>query len=113
MAAGAVFHVNEAAPEKHRMAIRNLENAKKGLPELPMEMVINGAGLSMVTASASALGEEIAALQKQGVVIAVCRQTMKQHNIEEDDLLPGMLVVPAGVVHLIERQQDGYSYIKP
>ncbi len=113
MAQGVVFHVNEAAPEKHRMAVRNLENAKKGLPEQPMEIVINGPGLSMAAAGTSTVVEEIAALQKQGVIVAVCRQTMKQHNMEEQDLLPGMLVVPSGVVRLIERQQDGYSYIKP
>ncbi len=113
MAAGVVFHVNEASFDKHRMALRNVQNAKQWLPDLPMELVINGPGLSMVTASTSTIGDDLASLLNQGVVVAVCRQTMKQNGIEEHDLLPGVVIVPAGVVRLIERQQEGYSYIKP
>lgn len=111
--AGVVFQLNESTPEKHQMVLRNIRNVKQEMPDLFVELVVHGAGLGLVLASHSTLAEEIAQLQSQGVRIAVCQNTMKGKNLTEADLLPGMTVVRAGIAEIIQRQQEGFSYVKP
>lgn len=110
---GVVFQVNEAGPDKHRMVLGNIRNVKKEMPDLVIELVVHGAGIGLVTADHSTVRTEIAELQADGVCIAVCQNTMNRDQLTAADLLPGMTVVRAGIAHLIQRQQAGYSYVKP
>jgi hypothetical protein len=47
------------------------------------------------------------------VSFKVCRNALNRFNIAPENLIEGCEIVPAGVVSLIELQQDGYAYIKP
>ena len=54
-----------------------------------------------------------AALQEAGVLLAVCANALAANGVGADALVPSAHVVPAGVVELAQRQQEGYAYIKP
>ncbi len=38
---------------------------------------------------------------------------MKGQKVTRDDMLPGIGYVAAGVVELMQRQREGYAYIRP
>ena len=38
---------------------------------------------------------------------------MKAQKLAYDDMLPAIGYVPAGVVELMQKQQEGYAYIRP
>ncbi len=42
-----------------------------------------------------------------------CNNTMKTYEIKEKELLKDVEVVTAGIVEIIERQLDGYIYVRP
>jgi intracellular sulfur oxidation DsrE/DsrF family protein len=111
--AGVVFQLNEKSPEKQQMVLRNIRHTVNGLPNLMVELVVHGPGLDLVVTGHSTLAEEVRTLQAAGVRIAVCENTMRAQGITPQDLLPNMTVVPSGIVAIIQRQQEGYSYIKP
>lgn len=111
--AGVVFHLNEAAPDKHRMVLRNIRNVKQEMPDLRVELVVHGPGLGLAVQSQSTVSREVAELLADGVEIAVCENTMRGENLMASDLLPGMTRVPAGIAEIIRRQQEGFSYVKP
>ena len=39
--------------------------------------------------------------------------TMTAQKITKSDMLPNISYVPAGVVELMQKQQQGYAYIRP
>jgi len=54
---------------------------------------------------------ELAALNKN-VTFAVCGQTMKRHNIDKSQLLPGVVIVPDAIMEIVTKQGEGWGYIK-
>lgn len=47
------------------------------------------------------------------VEFIACNNTMKTYEIKEKELLKDVEVVTAGIVEIIERQLDGYIYVRP
>jgi intracellular sulfur oxidation DsrE/DsrF family protein len=47
------------------------------------------------------------------VEFIACNNTMKTYDIKEKELLQDVEVVTAGIVEIIERQLDGYIYVRP
>ena len=68
-----------------------------------------------------AIGDQVTAgnapglieLQKKAVAFKVCNLALTNFEIQPEDLIPGCEIVPAGIVTLIELQNEGYAYIKP
>ena len=53
------------------------------------------------------------ALADKGVKFIICGNSLRNRQIAED-LLPDIItVVPQGVSYIVERQGEGYAYIKP
>ncbi|OSP61784.1 hypothetical protein EFM1CSP_19390 [Enterococcus faecium] len=52
-------------------------------------------------------------LDLQGVVFHACANAMRANHISESSLPEQVIVVPAGVLDLVELQSQGYAYIKP
>jgi intracellular sulfur oxidation DsrE/DsrF family protein len=110
---GVLFHFNDADPGKQRSALRNVSNLLAEMPDIPVEIVIQGDALNLVVASQSQWAEELASLQGHGVTVAVCLNTMKAQRVGETELVPGTTIVPSAVGELVRRQQEGMSYVKP
>lgn len=76
------------------------------------EIVVYGPGIGMLKAG-SPVAQRVAEALGKNVKVVACENTMKAQKITYDDMLPKIGYVPAGVVQLIQRQADGYAYIKP
>ncbi|RLJ63773.1 DsrE family protein [Sulfurisoma sediminicola] len=90
---------------------RNIQTAY-GKDNVAVEMVIFGNGIGLATFDsplAERLNESIAA----GVEVAVCENTMKARKLKREDMNTKAAFVPAGVVELIKKQQEGWTYIRP
>ncbi len=110
---GAVFHINESSSAKQRAALRNIINLIAEMPDLPVELVVQGDAINLVVTTETELAEELRTLQDRGLSVAVCHNTMKAKNISAQQLLPNLTIVPSAVGRLVTRQQEGFSYIKP
>jgi intracellular sulfur oxidation DsrE/DsrF family protein len=108
-----VFQVSDNDPGKWNLVLNNAANAQKELgAALVAEIVAYGPGISMLE-SDSAVAKRIESALSSGIRIVACENTMKALKLTRNEMLPGIGYVAAGVVELIERQQQGYAYIRP
>jgi uncharacterized protein len=112
----AVFHVDLDDSKPFALALANVGNLVRAIPEKHYDVVLlfNGPAVTLLQSDACApYREEIWQLQQARVSFKVCRNALNRFNVDPDNLIEGCEIVPAGVVALIELQQDGYAYIKP
>lgn len=112
-----VIQVSSGDPATQSMALNNAVNVQKelGLDNVIIEIVAYGPGLSMLTPN-SAASERVPSLSMQNMTFSACGNTM--HSIEEKTgnavtLVEGVQIVKAGVVRIMELQEQGYSYVRP
>lgn len=111
---GVVIQVSEADPAKWQMALINARNVRKAYGDKPVnvEIVAYGPGLAMLRGdSPVAAGLEEA--KDSGVKLLACGNSMSMSHTTRDELNRAVGVVPAGIVEIMERQQDGYAYVRP
>ena len=83
---------------------------------MAVEIVVCGPGIGMLKAD-SVAGNQIAEAEAEalgaGVSVIACENTMRGQKLGRDDMLTGIGYASAGVVRLMQRQQQGYAYIRP
>ena len=107
-----VMHVGGADPRGWNQALNNAALMARNLEgQVTIRMVTNGAGVNMLIATSPA-AERVALAQKRGVTMIACGETMKALSIDKDDLLPGVTVVDRGLVEILDRQMEGWQYLR-
>ena len=109
-----VIQVSDADPGKWNLALNNAKNVQHavGADKVDIEIVTYGPGIGMLKLD-SPIANRIEESKKAGVGIVACQNTMKNMKLTADDMLPNTSYVPSGVVELIQKQKDGYAYIRP
>ncbi|HEX4330486.1 MAG TPA: DsrE family protein [Burkholderiales bacterium] len=109
-----VFQVSDADPAKWNLALNNIKNVQTdlGAGNVEVELVAYGPGIGILKAESLA-GNRVREALGSGVAVMACENTMQNQKLTKDDMLPGIGYVPAGVVELIKRQQQGWAYIRP
>ncbi|HEY4372593.1 MAG TPA: DsrE family protein [Burkholderiales bacterium] len=109
-----VFQVSDADPAKWNLTLNNVKNvqADLGAQNVEIEVVAYGPGIGFLKLE-SVAGERVREVLGHGVSVAACENTMHNQKLTKQDMLPGISYVPAGVVELIKRQQQGWAYIRP
>ncbi len=112
--AKVVFQVSDADPMKWNLALNNARNvqADLGKDKVDVEIVAYGPGIGMLKGD-SKVEPRITAALTDGVTVVACENTMRAQKLGKADMVPGIDYVPAGVVALMQRQQQGWSYIRP
>jgi intracellular sulfur oxidation DsrE/DsrF family protein len=109
-----VIQVSDADPAKWNLALNNARNlqADLGARNIEIEIVAYGPGIGMLKAE-SPVGNRIGDALGAGVKVAACENTMRGQKLTRDDMLSGLDYVGAGVVEIMQRQQQGWSYLRP
>jgi intracellular sulfur oxidation DsrE/DsrF family protein len=109
-----VIQVSENDPANWNLALNNAQNLQQALGKdnVKVEIVAYGPGLNMLRANSKVAGRVNGALD-QNVDIVACGNTMKKMKVTKDDLIGGTRIVEGGVIEISERQQQGWTYIKP
>lgn len=112
--ASFVIQVTDNDPAKWNLALNNAKNVQHdlGAANTDVEIVAYGPGLNMLKFDSTA-ANRIHDAEKAGVKIVACGNTMKAQKVTKEDLVPGITVVPAGVIEIGSKQQEGWSYIRP
>lgn len=106
-----VLHVSQR--ERWSVAVGNSINLKKADESAVGEIVLNAGAVTLFADTQEDVLEQIKILRDLGIEIKVCRNALKGNEIPEENLPEGIEVVPAGIVELIERQNEGYAYVSP
>lgn len=101
-------------PESWPFLLNSLGNLLAAYPEgsLTVELVAYGPkGISLLRKGSSG-ADRLTELNGRGLRCLACGNTLKNQQISQEDLLAFVEVVPAGIAHLIEREEEGWSYVK-
>ncbi len=108
-----VFDLTSGDTTDHQSVLRWLNGISKGNPDAKLEVVFYGQSLSMVTAGKSTVSEQVKELAKnKNIAFRVCAVALKAHHLTTSDLLPGVETVPDGIGEIVQKQKQGWSYIK-
>jgi intracellular sulfur oxidation DsrE/DsrF family protein len=112
--ARVVIQVSDADPGKWNLALNNAKNIQTdlGAANVDVEIVTYGPGIDMLKLD-SAVGGRVGEATKAGVKVIACENTMRGQKLTKADMLNGIGYVPAGVVELMSKQQQGWAYIRP
>ncbi|MGM0405807.1 MAG: DsrE family protein [Thermoplasmatota archaeon] len=105
-----VFHLNEEKNTNEVLA--NIRNLKKDMDDVEAELLVNGMAVRDFVQNSNYEGR-VKTMVGNGIVVKVCSNSLKGLRIEEEELIEGIEVVPAGVTELVEKQNEGWAYIKP
>ena len=109
-----VLQVSDAEPAKWNLALNNALNVQQDLGQgnVDIEIVVYGPGIGMLKMD-SVAGNRIADAMASGVKVVACENTMRNQKLTRQDMLPSIGYVPAGVVELMRKQQQGWAYLRP
>lgn len=119
-----VFHVDENDKARMNLVLNNAANVIKYYEgkgqKVEIEVVAYGPGLHMLRADSSPVAArlETFAMEYDNIAFAACGNTVAGMTKKEGKApqlldLGNVRVVPSGVVQLIERQGEGWKYIRP
>jgi intracellular sulfur oxidation DsrE/DsrF family protein len=108
-----VFDVSNNDTLTHQTAMRHAGAEAKAHPDGKLEIVVYSGALDMVVKGKSTVAPAIQELMtRKNASIKVCEATMKRHSVDKTQLLPGVEIVADGIIEIIDRQADGWGYIK-
>jgi intracellular sulfur oxidation DsrE/DsrF family protein len=119
-----VIQVDQNDPAVMNLALNNATNVidyyrKKG-ESADVEIVAFGPGLNMLRADTTPVADRIHAMKDiafpgklRFAACGVTREGMEKKEGKQLELLPEASMVPSGVVHMMELQEKGWSYVRP
>jgi len=108
-----VVQLNTADTSSWSSVIGNIKNMQKVWPNnLNIEVVVHGKAIDFLVKDKTFFSEDIQLLATQGVKFNACQNTMRKHGISPDMLLKIAGMVPSGVVEVVIKQEEGWSYLK-
>lgn len=117
-----VMQVDQNDPKIMALTLNNAANMNayyldKG-EQAEIDIVTYGPGLNMLRSDTSPVKDRIISFGQNfdNIHFKACGNTiakMKRKSGKDVPLLPNAKVVPAGAVYIVEREEDGWSYIRP
>lgn len=92
--------------------IGQIRNIKQQLPDARIEVVCHANSLDMLLKARSKVASHIAELAQEDVQFVACENTMARRNSAVKDLISSVSTVPSGLVEIILKQEEGWSYVK-
>lgn len=112
-----VMQVSQDNPKRWALVLANAANVMNyfGSDKVQVVIVAYGPGLKLLFAG-SKDAVTIQSLNAQGVEFDACHQTMLGYKAKHGHLpalLPTAVVVPGGVVRIMQLEQHGFDFLKP
>ncbi len=109
-----VIQVSDNDPAKWNLALNNAKNIQKdiGKDKVDLEIVAYGPGIGMLKAE-SEVANRIQEAADSGVQVMACENTMRNQKLSKTDMNAKVGYVSSGVVEIMQKQQQGYTYLRP
>jgi hypothetical protein len=118
------IQIDQNDPQVMNLVLNNATNVieyyRTRNEEVDIDIVAYGPGLHMLRADTSPVQDRVKRLKDMAfpgkIQFSACnntRQGMEKAEGHPIPILPDATVVPSGVVHLMELQEQGWSYVRP
>lgn len=107
-----IWEMSSGDTAHQRVLFNQLNNVLTGAPDSKIEVVFHGYSVYAMLKDTGYFKTQINALYKQGVVFAVCNNSLKKRNIEKSRVIPEAMIVPVAILEIVKKQEEGWAYIK-
>ena len=109
-----IFSVTDNEKGKWNLVFNNATAVQRnvGPKDIDVEVVVWGPGINMLKME-SVVGNRVDEMVAKGIKVVACETTMHELKITPQDMLPGIGYVPGGVIELMQKQQQGWAYVRP
>ncbi len=113
-----IYHFDAGLAQATK-GLRNVRNHLEVDPKAKIVVVAHAEGVDFLMNGAQDPNKNpysviVEDLKAQGVSFEVCRITLRNRKLEENQFIPEVQYVPSGVARIAQLQQkEGYAYIKP
>ncbi len=107
-----VFQLTSGDTLVHKALVKQIGHVLEAAPNSRIEVVCHSNGLPFLIAAQTKQAGKIKELTSRGVVFYACENTMRDRNVTKKDLVAECGTVPSGIVEIIRKQEQGWSYIK-
>ena len=109
-----VFDVTSDNTAVHGSTMRHVKLMSQAYPDSKFEVVMYSGAIDMVLKEKSSVATDMESLlaNNKNVSFVICEGTMKRHKVDHTQLIPGVTSVPDGILEIIQRQAEGWGYIK-
>lgn len=110
-----VFHIDEL--DKWKLLLKNVSNLLHAvdIEKSNIEVLANSEAVKsyIICQDINTEINTMKELDSKGVKFIACNNALNSYSIKIEDLIDFVDVVPVGVLELINKQTEGYAYIKP
>lgn len=107
-----VFQLTTNDTLAHKSLMKQLNNITSVAPTTKIEVVCHGPGLDMLVTGKTIVQEKIKQLKAIGVDFVACEFSIKERNVPIEKIIPEAGFVKAGIIEIVTKQEQGWSYIK-
>lgn len=108
-----IFDITSKDTLAHQGALRHVAMMAKAYPQSTFELVVYGSALPMLVKGQSTVEKDLIPLAgNKNVSFKVCSATMKRYNVDKNQLITGVEVVPDAIMEIVTKQGEGWGYIK-
>lgn len=109
-----LLQVSDSDTSKWNEVLVNAKNVQSelGKENVKIEIVVFGRAIDMLRIE-SEVGPRVAEALESGVKVVACQNSMRAQLITPADMLPDITYATAAIVYLMEKQEEGYAYVRP
>lgn len=96
----------------HKALMKQLNNITTVAPGTKIEVVCHGPGLNMLVMGKTTVQDKIQQMKMRDIIFVACEFSMRERNIPKEKIIPEAGFVKAGIIEIVTKQEQGWSYIK-
>ncbi|TCK19305.1 hypothetical protein DFR30_2615 [Thiogranum longum] len=111
-----LLQVSENSVDKMNTTLNTARNLQHqfGPDNVEVEIVVFGDGVNTLKYYAPIpIADKVEEATVEGVRIVACEIAMRTHKLRPSDMLQQLRYVPSGVSELVEKQYQGWAYVRP
>lgn len=107
-----VFQLTSADTNVHKMLVRQLGNVLNAAPNSKVEVVCHSQGIDILRSNLTVVYPKIKELTAKGIQFVGCENTLRERKIAREEIIPEATFVKAGIMEIVKKQEEGWSYIR-
>ncbi len=107
-----IFQLTSGDTTAHKQLMKQFNNILSVSPTTKIEVVCHGGGLDMLVKGKTIVEDKIKNLSERGVQFMACEFSIKERKVDKNLILSTAGFVPAGIIEVVSKQEQGWSYIK-
>ena len=107
-----IFQITTEDTLAQKALMKQLNNILTLAPDTKLEVVCHGPGLNMLVSGKTIVQDKIQQMKKKGVEFVACEFSMSERNVSKDKIISDAGFVKGGIIEIVTKQEEGWSYIK-